>query len=302
LSASTSPELVWDLKAELAEGPVWVARDRAVWFVDIKGRGLHRFGVEDGAKSSWKTPDQIGFALPADDGSMVCGVRGGLYRFDPRTGRFSLLIAVETDRPQNRINDGFVAPDGSLWFGTMDDDETALSGALYRYANGEVTRHDDGYRVTNGPALSPDGGTLYHSDTWERRIYAFDHANGALTNKRVFAKTAEGFPDGPSVDSNGVVHVGLFNGYGVARFSPTGAPLETLPFPVATVTKAAFGGDDLKTLYCTTAWLGQEAVLREKQPTLGGLFRLPVSTPGLAQPMIRTPAMRASHGVRTSSA
>lgn len=282
-----SPELVWDLKAELGEGPVWVARDRAVWFVDIKGRKLHRYGVDEGSKTSWDTPDQTGFALPAEDGSMVCGVRGGLQSFDPATGRFTLLIAVESDRPQNRINDGFVAPDGSLWFGTMDDSEAALSGALYHYAQGSLTRHDDGYRVTNGPAMSPDGHTLYHNDTTRRRVYAFDHRDGILTNKRLFAETSNGFADGPSVDSAGVVHVGLFNGSGIARFAPSGEALPPIAFPVRTVTKAAFGGDDLRTLYCTTAWLGQDAAIRSAEPTLGGLYRLRVETPGLPQATIR---------------
>ena len=74
----SEPELVWDLGAELGEGPVWDAPRRAVWFVDIKGRKLHRYSVDDGAKASWETPEQTGFALPAEDGSLVCGVRGGL--------------------------------------------------------------------------------------------------------------------------------------------------------------------------------------------------------------------------------
>ena len=103
----TEPELVWDVGAELGEGPVWSARERCVWFVDIKGRKLHRYGVDEGSKRSWDAPDQIGFALPAEDGSLVCGVRGGLYRFEPATGAFALVVPVEQDRPQNRLNDGF---------------------------------------------------------------------------------------------------------------------------------------------------------------------------------------------------
>ncbi len=282
----TEPELVWDVGAELGEGPVWDAARRAVWFVDIKGRRLHRFGIDDGAKASWDTPDQTGFALPAKDGSLVCGVRGGLHRFDPDTGAFSQIVPVEEDRPQNRLNDGFVAPDGSLWFGSMDDSETVDSGALYRFHNGRVTRHDDGYRVTNGPALSPDGRTLYHHDTVGRRIFAFDHCDGALTNKRLFAETPDGFCDGPSVDAEGVLHVGLFNGWGIARFSPAGERIDTIRFPVQTVTKAAFCGEDLRDLYCTTAWLGN-GDKREAQPTLGGLYRLRSETPGLPQNLVR---------------
>lgn len=280
------PTLIWDVQAELGEGPVWDDRRRCVWFVDIKGRKLHRYGVDDGARDSWDTPDQTGFALPAEDGSLICGVRGGLHRFEPETGRFTLIQPVEDDRPQNRINDGFVATDGTLWFGTMDDSEDTVSGALYRWRDGELTRHDDGHRVTNGPALSPDGRTLYHHDTTEKRIYAFDHADGELANKRLFAETVDGYADGPSVDVDGVLHVGLFNGWGIARFTPDGVPLEKIELPVQTVTKAAFGGDDLKTLFCTTAWLGN-ADKRAAQPTLGGLYALRVGTPGLPQARIR---------------
>ncbi|KQY75412.1 SMP-30/gluconolactonase/LRE family protein [Brevundimonas sp. Root1423] len=280
------PELVWDVRAELGEGPVWDAARRAVWFVDIKGRKLHRYGVDDGARASWDTPDQTGFALPADDGSLVCGVRGGLYRFDPDSGVFDLIIRVEEDRPRNRLNDGFVAPDGSLWFGSMDDSEATISGALYRFHRGAVVRHDDGYGVTNGPAMSPDGRTLYHHDTIRRRIFAFDHADGQLTNKRLFAETTDGFADGPSVDSDGVLHVGLFNGWGVAQFSPGGERIGTIRFPVRTVTKAAFAGDDLRDLYCTTAWLNNSDD-RAAYPALGGLFRVRVETPGLPQHRVK---------------
>lgn len=284
---SGEPELVWDLKAELGEGPVWDAARACLWFVDIKGRRLHRYEPASGGKTSWDAPDQTGFALPAEDGSLVCGVRGGLHRFDPDSGAFTLIQPVEQDRPQNRLNDGFVAPDGTLWFGSMDDSEETVSGALYRWRGGELTRHDDGYRVTNGPALSPDGRTMYHHDTTERRIYAFDHADGFLTNKRLFAVTEDGFADGPSVDAAGVLHVGLFNGWGVARFSPAGERIGTIRLPVQTATKAAFGGSDRRDLYCTTAWLGN-ADKRAEQPTLGGLYRVRVETPGLPQALIRS--------------
>ena len=241
-----------------------------MWFVDIKGRRLHCYTPGTGDKASWDAPDQIGFALPAEDESLVCGVRGGLHRFDPESGAFTLVLPVERDRPQNRLNDGFVAPDGSLWFGSMDDSEEVKTGALYRWAGGELTRHDDGYGVTNGPCLSPDGRTLYHNDTLEKTVLAFDHHDGVLSNRRVFAVTEDGFADGPTMDADGVLHVGLFNGWGVARFSPEGERIGTIRLPVQTVTKAAFGGEDLRDLYCTTAWLGNPDKRRD-QPTLGGL-------------------------------
>jgi D-xylonolactonase len=282
-----APELVWDLGAELGEGPVWDAARGLVWSVDIKGRRLHAYGHADGTRQSWDAPDQIGFALPAQDGSLICGVRGGLHRFDLSSGRFSLVQPVEADRPGNRLNDGFISPDGALWFGSMDDGEMVRTGALYRFAGGRLERVDDGYGVTNGPAMSPDGRTLYHHDTLEKVIYAFDHADGRVSGKRRFAVTEEGYPDGPSVDSAGVLHVGLFNGWGVGRWAPDGTPLAPLPLPVPAVTKAAFCGPDLRTLYCTSAWLGMDAARRADHPLAGGLFRLRVETPGLPQALFR---------------
>ncbi|WP_295224912.1 SMP-30/gluconolactonase/LRE family protein [uncultured Brevundimonas sp.] len=279
-------ELIWDVQAELGEGPVWDAARAALWFVDIKGRKLHCYTPATGEKRSWDTPDQTGFALPAEDGSLVCGVRSGLYRFDPEEGDFSRFQSVEADRPQNRLNDGFVAPDGSLWFGSMDDSEQVETGALYRWFRGDLTRHDDGYGVTNGPCLSPDGRILYHHDTLKKTVLAFDHAEGAISNRRVFAVTEDGYADGPSMDAEGVLHVGLFNGWGVARFAPDGTRIGKIDVPVQTVTKAAFGGPDLRDLYMTTAWLGN-ADKRAEQPTLGGLYRTRVETPGLPQNLIR---------------
>jgi sugar lactone lactonase YvrE len=284
---AAAPELVWDIEAELGEGPVWVARDRGLWFVDIKGRRLHRFGHDDGSRASWAAPDQIGFALPADDGSMICGVRGGLHRFDPESGAFHLIQAVEADRPGNRLNDGFVAPDGALWFGSMDDAEAARTGALYRWSGGRLERMDDGYGVTNGPALSPDCRTMYHNDTLEKVIYAFDYADGAISERRLFAVTETGYPDGLCVDVDGVVHVGLFNGWGVDRFDPDGRLLRKIELPVPAVTKAAFAGDDLRTLYFTTAWMSMDGDRRAATPAAGGLFRMKVDRPGLPQALIR---------------
>ena len=98
--------------------------------------------------------------------------------------------------------------------------------------------------------------------------------------------TEDGYADGPSMDAAGVLHVGLFNGWGVARFAPDGTRIGKIDVPVQTVTKAAFGGPDLRDLYMTTAWLGN-ADKRAEQPTLGGLYRVRVETPGLPQNRIK---------------
>ncbi|ACG78876.1 gluconolactonase [Phenylobacterium zucineum HLK1] len=282
----SEPDCVLRADAELGEGPVWRADDDAVWFVDIKGRRIHRYEPVTGAAWSWAAPAQPGFIAPVAGGGWVAGLKTGLHRFEPRGGRFELITAVEDPSLDNRLNDGFVDAKGRLWFGSMHDGETALTGALYRLDERGLQRCDTGYCITNGPAASPDGRTLYHTDTLQKTIYAFDLSPaGELSNKRVFARIEEGggYPDGPAVDAEGCVWTGLFAGWHVRRYSPKGELLAKVGFPVANITKLAFGGDDLTSVYATTAWKGLSADEREKQPLAGGLFRFEVDVPGLPQ-------------------
>ena len=212
-------ECVWPLGAQLGEGARWVAADRAVWFVDIKGRRIHRLSVDTGEKASWDAPAQPGFIAPVAGGGFVCGLQTGLHRFDPATGAFDLVSPVEAHLAENRINDGHVGADGRLWFGTMHDSEAGATGTLYSWTGaGDPAAHDGDYGITNGPAISPDGRTLYHTDTQAKTVYAFDLADGRLSNKRVFLNIENGHPDGMAVDAEGCLWVALFGGWGIERY------------------------------------------------------------------------------------
>lgn len=279
------PQCLWPVAATLGEGVVWQAQEAAVYFVDIKQRQLHRFDAVTGARRSWEAPGQIGFALPHADGGLVCGVQGGLHRFDPRSGTFSLCLPVEADRPGNRLNDGYVDADGVLWFGSMDDAETEASGVLYRIGrDGVLSVRDTAYVITNGPACSPDGTTLYHNDTLRRVVYAFDvGTEGVLSRKRVFTRiSGSGYPDGMAVDREGFLWVALFGGGRIERYAPDGGLLGAVHFPCSNITKLAFGGDDLCTVYVSTARKGLDEVALAQQPLAGGLFMFHTDVPGLA--------------------
>lgn len=291
--ASPTPECVWPVGAQLGEGPVWSAAEEAVWFVDIKGKLIHRFHEPTGRTQSFPAPAQPGFLAPAKDGSFIAGLKTGLHRFDPKTGEFKLLVNPEATAKNNRLNDGYVDRAGYLWFGSMDDDETAPTGALYQLTDQGVQKRDADYVITNGPTASLDNRTLYHTDTLKKIIYAFDRAaDGALSNRRVFARigAGDGHPDGPVTDSQGHIWSGLFGGWGLNRYSPDGRQVSKLAMPVANVTKAAFGGKDLRTLYITTAWKGLSEQERRQQPNAGGLFRVRIDVAGLPQGII-------SHGI-----
>jgi len=125
------PRNVWNLAAELGEGPVWVERDSALWFVDIKKHQVHRYDPASGDERSFSAPEQVGFVLPAECGGFVAGLQSGLHHFDEASGAFELIVEVEPDLPTNRLNDGVVDPSGRLWFGTMDNGEKAKTGAFY---------------------------------------------------------------------------------------------------------------------------------------------------------------------------
>jgi sugar lactone lactonase YvrE len=228
----------------------------------------------------------VGFLAPLDAHRFIAGAKTGLYEFAPATGDFTLIRQVEPDRPFNRLNDGAVDPQGRLWFGSMDDGESQPSGQLYRFHRGSLAPMDSGYVITNGPAISPDGRTLYHTDTLQKRIYAFDlGVDGSLANKRLFVTIEEGagYPDGPVVDSEGCLWTGLFGGWAARRYAPSGQLLESVSFPTANITKLAFAGPDLTTVYATTASKGLDAAALAAQPLAGGLFQFQAQVPGQPQ-------------------
>jgi len=289
--AGTEPTDVWPIAAELGEGPVWVERDRALWFVDIKRQQIHRYDPADGAKRSWPAPEQVGFVFPAERGGFLAGLQSGLYHFDEATGAFELIVAVESGLPTNRLNDGVVDPEGRLWFGTMDNGERAKSGAFYCFAGRELTRTPiDEIAITNGPAVSPDGRLLYVVDTLKGTIDLADiRDDGTLGERRPFVRIdpKHGHPDGPTIDAEGCVWISLYAGWEARRYSPAGELLERVRFPVANITKLAFGGDDLRTAYATTArqLLSEEEIA--KQPQIGDLFEFRVDVPGVSSPLVR---------------
>ena len=285
---NSEPRSAWNLAAELGEGPVWV--DGALWFVDIKKCKVHRFDPADGGRRSWDSPEEVGFVLPRRRGGFVAGLQSGLFGFDPDKGEFELIAEVEPDYPGNRLNDGTVDPWGRLWFGSMDNGERENCGAFYRYGDGRVERIGPAdICITNGPAISPDGRMLYCVDTLAGTISSCDlHDDGSLGSPRPFVRisSGEGYPDGPTVDSEGCVWIGLYAGWEARRYSPAGELLERVKFPVANITKIAFGGDDLHTAYATTARQKLSPDEIAPQPQIGNLFEFRVEVPGVPCPLI----------------
>lgn len=289
LAIASTPTPLWEVGATLGEGVLWDAARQMVWFVDIKGRRLHRCAPDGSERRSWDAPGQVSFVVHADDGGLVVSLEDGLYRLNEESGEFVPFVEVEADQPGNRFNDGHVDAQGRLWFGSMDDGEAQPTGALYRFDGQDVVRMDEGYVITNGPAVSLDGRTLYHTDTLDKQVYAFDlAADGSLSNKRLFASITDGgHPDGMAVDAEGFVWIAVFGGWRIERRDPDGRKVGELRFPCSNVTKLAFAGDDLCTVYATTARKGLSAQQLAEQPLAGALFTFRAGTAGLPPNVLR---------------
>ncbi len=283
---------MWPGAMLLGEGPVWDARTEMLWFVDIKACRVHRLDPATGRVDTWDAPAAIGWVLPAvDDGMLIAGLQTGLACFDSTKGRFEHLAAVEPQLTGNRLNDATVGTDGEIWFGSMDDAEERASGRVYRFDGRGVTATTIAPCViTNGPAMSLDGRTLYHVDSPGRTIYAIPVADDGTTGTaRVFVRidAADGYPDGVSVDSLGNLWVGLWQGWCARLYGPDGALLREVRLPVANVTKVALGGHDMRTAYATTARIGLDAAALAAQPEAGNLFGFDVEVPGRTLPLAR---------------
>ena len=280
-------QCLWAAGATLGEGPLWSPREAALYWVDIKAPALHRYRLEDGDKTSWVMPEPLGWVIERANGEgLVAGFKDRGFAFlTPGTMAPEVIGHPEPDYPDNRFNDAKADAAGRIWAGTMDDNEREARGSLYRLdPDLDWHRVDKGYVVTNGPALSPDNGTLYHTDTFEGTIYAFDVSNGGkLKNKRVFVTIPEGdgYPDGMTCDAEGHLWVAHWGGWRITRFTPDGQVERVIEMPVSQVTSVAFGGPELDRLFVTSAAIGLSAEEREEQPLAGGLFELDPGVKGL---------------------
>ncbi|MCG5238685.1 SMP-30/gluconolactonase/LRE family protein [Azospirillum doebereinerae] len=276
---------VWPAGALLGEGPLWSPGQGAVYAVDIRGSRILRLSLADGARRDWAMEDAACWLVESADGDgFVAGLRSRRVvrlRLDgDRPAIVGELARLDPDRPGNRLNDAKADARGRLWIGSMDDAETAPTGALHRLdPDGAVARVDEGYTVANGPALSPDGRVLYHTDSAARTVYAFDvGADGGLTGKRVHIRFAEadGYPDGMTGDAEGGLWIAHWDGGRVSRFRPDGSLDRAIALPVSRVTSCVFAGPDLDRLFITTAAHG-----RPDEPLAGAIFECAPGVRGL---------------------
>jgi len=277
---SLSPQLVLDHKCLLGEGPVWDFKKKIICWIDILRGEIHQYSPEK--KNHFVIPvnQVIGCIALCNDGGFIAARKNG-FAFISRDGKIIEEINdPESHLPGNRFNDGKCDPTGRFWAGTMSLAEENGAGSLYTIDTAlKVTKKLGGSTISNGLAWTSDKKILYYIDTPTSQIFSFDYddASGNITNRKSIIKIAaeDGFPDGMTIDSEGMVWVAHWDGWQVSRWNPlTGEKLLRVAMPVARVTSCTFGGDALQDLYITTASKELTEEQLKQQPLAGSLFVL----------------------------
>ncbi|MFF7649319.1 SMP-30/gluconolactonase/LRE family protein [Streptomyces sp. NPDC007983] len=276
----------WDVAvratAELGEGPTWdPAAGRLIW-VDILSARVHTYDPATGRHTTLATEQHVGAAKPRVGGGLVVNLRDGIGLYDSAVNGFRWLVRDAV--PGRRGNDAAVAPDGSLWAGTMRYDEAAGGGTLSRIgSDGSVAEILPDVAVSNGTGWSPDGRLMYYVDSPTRRVDVFDVTGEGVTGRRPLAHIEDGagYPDGLCVDADGCVWVALWDGGAVRRYTPDGTLDRVIPLPFPRPTACAFGGTGLSDLYVSSARVGLGAAA---PPLAGSVLVIPDAGRGLAQP------------------
>lgn len=293
---SSPAELVLDARCGTGESPLWSPAEQALYWVDIPAGRLHRWDAASGQSRHWQAPEMLACVARTADGlGFIAGMETGLFRLDAQADTDALsatpIAAVQHARRGMRFNDGRCDRQGRFWAGTMVMDMSANLplGQLYRYepARGlqAVLR---GLTVPNGLGFSPDGHTMYLSDSHPsvQAIWAFDYDTdtGTPHNRRLFVDMREhpGRPDGAAVDADGCYWICGNDAGLVHRFTPQGRLDRSLAVPVKKPAMCAFGGPGLDTLYVTS--IRPEGIDLSDQPLAGGVFALRPGVSGLPEP------------------
>ncbi|WP_375426929.1 SMP-30/gluconolactonase/LRE family protein [uncultured Sphingomonas sp.] len=257
----------------LGEGLFWSARAGALYWTDILGPALNRLSLADGRVTRWPMPDMIGWVIERRDApGLIAGFRSGFAELLLDPVRITPIVDPEPDLPDNRLNDAKADAHGRIWAGTMPIGADRPTGSLYRLdPDRTTTRVDTGYTVANGPAISPGGDWLYHTDTVPGRVYRFALDEAGVRDRELFIQFQPGWgrPDGMTVDAQGGLWIAHWGGARVSRFTPDGALDRSIALPASHITNVCFAGEAYDRLFVTSAAEGAE-----DEPHAGALFEI----------------------------
>jgi sugar lactone lactonase YvrE len=291
-------ELIVDARNAVGECPVWVPEENALYWVDIPAGGLQRWSAETGHVHAWRAPQMLACIARHRDGGWVAGMESGFFHLHPHNDGSldsNLLAPVEHARTDMRLNDGRCDRQGRFWAGSMvlNMGANAADGMLYRYSAGQrgpLEAQLSGFIVPNGLGFSPDGRTMYLSDSHPlvQQIWAFDYDtdSGTPSNRRLFVDMNQfaGRPDGAAVDAEGCYWICANDAGLIHRFTPDGRLDRSLAVPVKKPSMCAFGGSRLDTLFVTSIRPGDD---HDEQSLAGGVFALNPGVKGLPEPLFK---------------
>jgi sugar lactone lactonase YvrE len=248
---------------------VWDEAEGALYFLDIGRRLILRYEPITGSLREWPLPHGPGAMALRQAGGAVVAMKDAVYALDFATGGLAPLATAVDQPPRATFNDGKVDRQGRFIIGSCETDmhDPEPIGGLYSLGgDGRLTRLDGDITYSNSPCFSPDGATLYFSDSARHTIFAYpyDPDTGNVGERQVFADTQAlgGMPDGATVDSEGRVWVAIFGGGKIGAFTPEGTVERIIDLPVSLPGSVMFGGPNLDQLYVVTidpAYFGNPA-------------------------------------------
>ncbi len=241
----------------LGEGPLWSAREDALYWVDILDHRINRLSLADNSVTTFEQPDYAAWLIEREQGGFVAGIGLDIVLLDLPANRRMSLGSVDRGLIGNRLNDAKADPLGRIWAGTMPATCDRPSGAFYRIDPDGLIVHADGpYTIANGPAIDPEGRFLFHTDTALGAIFRFDiRDDGSLGPRTPFILFEPGWgnPDGMTFDADGGLWVACWGASCVTRFDPQGTRERAIALPASQITSCAFAGPDLDRMFVTSA-------------------------------------------------
>ncbi len=247
-------EPVGQIRSQWGESPIWW--QGVLYYVDINGQKVHCYDPANGRERSWEIGQRVGTVVPRRNGGLIIAGDHGMYFLNEETSALTPIADPESDKPDNRFNDGKCSPDGRFFAGTISLTRKTGDAKLYRL-DPDLSLHEAFGPVTtsNGIAWSADAKTVYYIDTPRRDVLAFDYDKGNLLNPRTVISTGhiDASPDGMTIDENGNLWIAFCHGGCVSCFDPAnGNELHRIALPCLETTACAFGGPDLADLFVTT--------------------------------------------------
>jgi sugar lactone lactonase YvrE len=244
-----------DKICELGEGPIWRPLRKELFGFDILGKRVHS------NDRVWQFDEYVSAAGWIDTDTLLIASNTALKTFNLETRNSEFVVALETDNSVTRSNDGRADPYGGFWIGTMGIGAEQNAGAIYRYYKGELRKLVTDVTISNSICFSPDGRHAYYTDTDTQLILKVSlDKNGWPAGAPEVHINLQGTPyrpDGAVMDTVGNLWSAQWGVGRIACYDPTGQFVTAFETGVPQTSCPAFGSEDMKTLYCTTAAVGR---------------------------------------------